>query len=118
MSRPLSLHSGVSTVAEIPAVGVIISQGTTKPTDADPGYAPGCIFIDVDSGAHYLNVGTLASANFDPIAAGAQVSAISDVDLTGVDTGTDMTAAQATAIETAIAAIIDALEAFGIAASS
>lgn len=62
-------------------------------------------------------------------AAGTQASAIADLsvttDLTGVDTGTDMTAAQAAQIvadlgniETKLNAIIAALEGVGILASS
>lgn len=62
-------------------------------------------------------------------AAGTQASAIADLsvttDLTGVDTGTDMTAAQAAqieadlaAIETKLNAVIAALEGVGILASS
>jgi hypothetical protein len=74
MSRPLSLHAGVSTVAEVPGVGIIIAQGVTVPTDADPGYAPGCIFIHVDGtdgSALYVNEGTVSSADFNLITVAA-----------------------------------------------
>ena len=63
------------------------------------------------------------------VASGTQQSTVADLsittDLTGVDTGTDMTAAQAGQIETDLAAIatklnavLASLEAFGIHASS
>jgi len=53
--------------------GILICYGTTVPTDADTGYAPGCIFIDADSTGTawvYINEGTLASCDFNYIAAG------------------------------------------------
>ena len=65
----------------------------------------------------------------DPVATGTQQAHVADVavtaTLTGVDTGTDMTAAQAativadlTALKTAVNAIFASLEAFGIHATS
>ncbi len=65
----------------------------------------------------------------DPVATGTQQSHVADTavsaDLTGVDTGTDMTAVQAatiitdlTALKTAVNAILTSLEAFGIHATS
>ncbi len=81
----------------------------------------------IGSGGKITNAGTQASHIADPAAAAALTT-----DLTGVDTGTDMTAAQAaqivadlaalkTAIDAnnaAIDAILAALEGVGIAASS
>lgn len=57
------------------AAGILIAFGTTVPSDAATGYAPGCLFIHTDgSGASdvlYKNVGTAASANFDTVETGA-----------------------------------------------
>ena len=53
--------------------GILICYGTTVPTDASTGYAPGCIFIDADSTGTswvYINEGTAASCDFNYIAAG------------------------------------------------
>ena len=49
-------------------LGKIKVHGTTVPTDGVEGYAPGCIFMDVNGGqgaTFFVNEGTLASANFD-----------------------------------------------------
>jgi hypothetical protein len=51
-------------------VGAIIAWGPTLPTDADPGYSPGCIFIHIDGTdgtALYVNEGTIASCDFNLI---------------------------------------------------
>lgn len=48
--------------------GKVLVHGTTVPVDTTPGYAPGCIFVDVDGGVGatmFVNQGTLASSNFD-----------------------------------------------------
>lgn len=48
--------------------GKVLVHGLVVPTDAVEGYAPGCIFMDVNGGQGatvYVNEGTLASANFD-----------------------------------------------------
>jgi len=47
--------------------GITLCYGTTTPTDTATGYAPGCRFIDTDSGAVYINEGTLASADFNQV---------------------------------------------------
>ena len=48
---------------------VLLATGTTVPSDAEAGYAKGCLFIDTDvadgTSGLYVNVGTTASANFD-----------------------------------------------------
>lgn len=48
--------------------GATLDWGATVPTDATPGYAPGCLFIDIDASgiaAWYINVGTNDSCDFD-----------------------------------------------------
>jgi hypothetical protein len=45
--------------------GILICYGTTIPTDNTAGYAPGCLFIDVDSSSLAVNRGTGALCNFD-----------------------------------------------------
>ncbi len=50
--------------------GKILVFGTTVPADGALGYAPGCLFMDVDGGGGatiFVNEGTLASANFDTV---------------------------------------------------
>ena len=47
--------------------GITWCYGTTVPSDAATGYAPGCTFVDTDSGAKYINEGTAASADFNQI---------------------------------------------------
>lgn len=47
--------------------GKTLVYGTTAPSDAATGYAPGCLFVDTDSGAQYINEGTSASADFNQI---------------------------------------------------
>jgi len=98
--------------------------GTTKPADAATGYAPGCLFIDTDgnsiSTTLFTNIGTAASANFDPWSGSVtQQAHIEDpaacaamtATLAGVDTGTDMTAAQAATIVADLAACKTAIDA-------
>ncbi len=49
-------------------LGKVFVHGTTVPTDAVEGYAPGCLFFKVGGGdgdTLFLNEGTLASANFN-----------------------------------------------------
>lgn len=106
------------------ADGVLVCYGTTAPADAAVGYAPGCLFIDVNGVSLgtvlYVNIGTAASANFDPwsgsvtqqahIADPAACAAMTAT-LAGVDTGTDMTAAQAATIVADLAALRTAVEA-------
>jgi len=44
------------------------AHGATVPTDADAGYAVGCVFIDTDSGAgatFYVNEGSTTSCDFN-----------------------------------------------------
>ena len=44
--------------------GITDCYGTTVPTDATAGYAPGCTFKDTDSGVQHINKGTKASCEF------------------------------------------------------
>lgn len=50
---------------------LLMATGTTVPTDAEVGYAKGCLFIDTDVAGGttglYVNVGTTASCNFDAV---------------------------------------------------
>ena len=61
-------------LADLPASGkigdpAIFAWGDTVPTDSDPGYKKGCIFVDTNGGSIaallYLNVGTDAACDFD-----------------------------------------------------
>ncbi len=48
--------------------GVMLCYGITVPSDEATGYAPGCLFIDVDGttiSKLYCNIGTKASADFN-----------------------------------------------------
>lgn len=71
MSNGLKLHSGDGMIAEDPSAGILLAYGTTVPSDAALGYAPGCLFQQTDGSTEatylYVNVGTKASANFDAI---------------------------------------------------
>lgn len=71
MSHGINLHSADSTLVNIPGVGIAQAAGATVPSDGAVGYAPGCIFQQTDgtgeSNYLYVNVGTLASANFDAV---------------------------------------------------
>lgn len=68
MSRKfVKQYAGQGATAD-PVYGITFDWGTTVPTDATAGYAPGCIFMDVDGSAGqnlYVNVGTLASCDFN-----------------------------------------------------
>ena len=62
--------AGVATVQAIykSEDGILLAFGVTVPADAAVGYAPGCLFIDVDgttTSKLYCNIGTAASANFN-----------------------------------------------------
>jgi len=47
--------------------GKTFVYGITKPVDTTVGYAPGCTFIDTDSGAQYINEGTALSCDFNQV---------------------------------------------------
>ncbi len=68
MSKPLWKHDGTNVVVKVPNVGIISACGATVPSDGAQGYAPNCLFQDLDATGGlglYINRGTLASANFD-----------------------------------------------------
>ena len=70
MSGPLNKHDGTNELLSIPGVGILLAAGTTVPTDGVAGYAPGCIFIDLDGSAGsrlFCNDGSVTSADFDAI---------------------------------------------------
>lgn len=71
MARGLNLHSGEGMVARDPGIGMLHGYGSTVPSDGVTGYAPGCLWQKTNASTKatywYINVGTLASANFDPI---------------------------------------------------
>ncbi len=50
-------------------IGVLFASGTTVPTDASIGYAPGCIFIDENdqTGGLYINEGSATSSDFNGV---------------------------------------------------
>lgn len=49
------------------ALLTIRSYGTDIPTDGTAGYAPACIFQDIDSGVVHINEGSATSCDFDAI---------------------------------------------------
>ena len=55
----------------VPGVGVLRTWGTVAevPADGVAGFAPGCIYQNTEctalTDAVYINIGTLASCNFD-----------------------------------------------------
>lgn len=68
--------------------GIVLCYGTAVPADAATGYAPGCEFVDVSSGARYVNEGTSASADFNKVNTTANVvAAIEDNQLSGTAAG-------------------------------
>jgi hypothetical protein len=73
------------------SIGTVIACGTGVPTDGDVGYAPGCIFIDIDASgaaARYKNVGTALSADFNIEDGGVDLAALTATaaELNTVDT--------------------------------
>ena len=71
MSKELRPHSATGIVTQVPGLGILQAFGTTVPTDGTPGYAPACIFHDINATTIntvvYANIGTLASCDFDPL---------------------------------------------------
>lgn len=81
MSHKVSSHDPLGAVwvlHRIPGYGITVAMGTTVPADATQGYAPNCLFLDIDATGGlgwYINRGTFASANFDVTADLAAVTA-------------------------------------------
>lgn len=71
MSKINNPHSAVGIVTQVPGVGILQAYGTTVPTDGADGYAPGCIFHDINATTIntvvYANIGNTTSCNFDPL---------------------------------------------------
>ena len=67
--------SGVKVLAKDGAGNALLATGETVPTDADAGYAKGCLFIDTNVGAGtsglYCNIGTTAACNFNLVTVAA-----------------------------------------------
>lgn len=77
-----------TTVLEVDSSqNVLLSRGTSVPTDADAGYAVGALFIKTDGTIGttlYINEGSATSADFNAIESVASV-------ITGITAGTDLT---------------------------
>lgn len=77
------------------AQGDAIRYGTTVPTDASTGYAPGCIFVNVAGAAGsqvYINEGTIASSSFKALASISGTATLTNKTITnpvGTYTATD-----------------------------
>ena len=76
------------TVLEYDVEGMVRrAEGATVPTDADAGYAKGCIFVDTDASAgsvFYVNEGSDTSCDFN-VAAGEASAATAWDDVTDPD---------------------------------
>lgn len=91
MGRELVKHFGGAkgSVLKVPGQGIVVAHGTTVPADAAAGYAKGGLFLHTDgSGAAdalYVNIGTKASANFDPVTSltAGDLTFTGDINLTG-----------------------------------
>lgn len=88
--------------------GVTIVEATPGVTATARGAGKGTLMEDTTNGLVYVNTGTATAPTWVKLAAGVQVAHIADV-------GNSATGTQ---LATAINAIIDALEAFGLAATS
>lgn len=92
MSKKITPHyaDAKGALEELAVIGITRAYGTTVPTDATAGFAPGCIFHHTDgSGAAdvlFVNVGSVTSCNFDPVFGGAQSAALTAADGSTVDT--------------------------------
>lgn len=70
MSRRFERQSAHPGVLYERGRGATLDWGTTVPTDGTPGYAPGCLFLDVDATAGlqlFVNEGTATSCDFNPL---------------------------------------------------
>lgn len=67
MARPLTVQGAGGVLIEVPVTGIVLACSDEAPVGA-PGYAKGCIHIDLTSGDITHNVGTKASCNFIALA--------------------------------------------------
>ena len=71
LSNMISAPKGTSTPKTIfkSEDGILLCYGTTAPSDDAVGYAPGCIFLDVNGSSTTtvvaVNIGTALLADFD-----------------------------------------------------
>jgi len=70
---------------------VVRAFGATVPTDADAGYAVGCLFVDTDGGAAttvYMNEGTTSSCDFNAVSssAGGATAALNNLASVAINT--------------------------------
>lgn len=78
MSARHKLQDATGIIASLPIVGAILAAGKTVPTDATAGYAPGCLFIDIDAAGGlqlYINEGSVTSCAFKVIPSGTSGTA-------------------------------------------
>lgn len=75
---------------------VTMARGATIPTDADRGYAAGCIFRSTATGLRYMNAGTSTACYFRPImpvmsSAASALAKTSDYPVVAADFGSILT---------------------------
>lgn len=107
-----NLIRGRQRTISIPDLGILFDWGITVPPDGTAGYAPSCIFQDVDAAEDsqlYVNAGSNTSSDFNAIDTGALTAAGIDV----VDTAAWFTG---TNVETVLAEIGELLLANSTAA--
>lgn len=79
MSRRFDRHYPGQGVLRDPGRGITFDWGPTVPSDGAIGFAPGCIFMDIDAAgaaAIYINVGTAASADFNVLNGGIDLATL------------------------------------------
>ncbi len=67
MSAPLAIQSASGAIVNSP-FGMAWGAGVTVPTDATAGYAPGCVWLDLDGAAGaqvFINEGSATSCDFN-----------------------------------------------------
>ena len=69
MSKRIDVQDGTGILAQVPGLGILFAFGATVPSDNTAGYAPACIFLDIDASTVntvlYVNIGTATLCNFD-----------------------------------------------------
>lgn len=79
---------------------IIVAEGSSVPTDATAGFAPGCVFFKrggAVSASHYVNEGTAASCAFKPLLTQAATGAAA-LGVSGVAAGYKIARGQATTV--------------------